>query len=222
MPTFDDTNAKWAKIVALGNMYIRNWQNEPGVDWSSLYDPTFSFGTVTNTDSYDIDGSIRKISDRDGDVVRINWSDGVGYSDYTIVPHDDLKMYYQGQNKEYPDGYYCAQMGDQLVFNHKFISTDPEFGGTILVPIYTFADTIEADDDTIPVDNPDWLVTRVSAEYVRTDITRQAQYPNILAEANELMERMIDDNDAQFDQIEQPWRPSDAPWLSTGGDGISF
>lgn len=217
----DPSTSKRNKIVGLLNFYQRRWAREPEVDWASLYDPAFSIGTVTATDSYDLDtSSVRKLSDREGDTVRIVWTDGTSYTDYTIVDADSLKDYYYGSDKVSYNGFYCAQIGSQLVFNHTFASTDSQYGGEIFVPCYTFADDINDDNpntDEVQVDDPDWLVLRCAAEYVRTDITRQAQYSNLLQEANEAMERMKADNEGQISPVNKPWRPfsgigNDSAW----------
>lgn len=206
-------DAKWAKVLGIANMKISDWENEPGVDWSSLYDPTYSIGTVSNTDRFDLDlDTIRKLSDAPEDVVRIMHTGGITYTDYEIVPADTLKLYYRGQTKQYPKGYYCAQMGASLVFNHTFVSTDPQYGGDIQVPVYLYAEKLVNDSDTVPVDNAGWLVAISAAEYVRTDIIRQAQYPNLINEANSLMGRMKDDNDAQIEKVHMPWRAAGADW----------
>lgn len=203
------SGTKYERIVALLDFFQRAWAREPHVDWNSLYDPALSIGNVTATDTYDLDASaIRKLSDREGDTVRIVWTDGVGYTDYDIVDADKLKDYSYGVNKESPRGFYCAQIGKQLVFNHKFVSTDAQFGGNIRVPIYGFPEAITAenpDDAEIQVNDPDWLVVRCAAEEVRNDITRRQRYPELLSEANEIMGRMIDDNGSQINVTERPW-----------------
>lgn len=206
------STSKRAKIIGLLNFYQRGWADENEVDWSSLYDPAFSLGTVTATDRFDIDTStIRKLSDREGDFVRIVWDGEGGYTDYSIVPADTLKDYFWGVDKESPNGNYCARIGNELVFNHEFVSTDTEYGGEIFVPCYTYPDEItDADpaNDEVQVDIPDWLILMCAAEYVRTDITRQAQYPNLLAEANQKMLRMKADNDdVQILKANMPWSP---------------
>lgn len=215
------TGTKYDRIIGLLNFYQRRWAREPGVDWASLYNPAFSLGTITATDSFDIDTStIRKLSDRQGDAVRIVWTDGVGYTDYDIVDHDDLKIYSTGVNKESPLGWYCAQINGQLVFNHTFVSTDPQFGGEIFVPCYVFPDAITSDNpdtDEVQVDDPDWLIVRAAAEYVRNDITRRQRYPELLSEANEIMTRMIDDNDGQIDSVDKPWTPFSGTHGNWGG-----
>lgn len=182
------TGAKYNRIVGLLDYFQRRWAREPGVDWASLYDPAFSLGTVTATDTFDLDtSSIRKLSDLEGDSVRIVWSDGVGYTDYTIVDHDQLKNYYYGPNKESASGFYCAQIGSTLVFNHTFTSDDSQYAGEIFVPCYIFPDEINSDNpdtDEVQVDDPDWLVARVAAEYVRNDITRRQRWPEQIGRAH--------------------------------------
>lgn len=216
------TGTKYNRIIRLLNFYQRRWANEPGVDWNSLYNPAFSLGTVTNTDSFDIDtSSIRKFSSRQGDIVRIVWTDGVGYTDYDIVDANKLKDYSYGVHKENPLGWYCTQIGSQLVFNHKFISTDPQYGGEIFVPCYVYPDditTTATDSSEVQVDDPDWLVTRVAAEYVRNDITRRQRYPELLVEANEIMGRMKDDNEGQLDTVDHPWTPFSGTHGNWGGN----
>lgn len=205
------TGTKYDRIVALADFYQRRWAREPGIDWNSLYDPAFSLGTVTATDTFDIDtSSIRNLSSREGDVVRIVWSNGVGYTDYDLVSSDTLKDYSMGVTKQSPFGSYATRIGNQLVFNHTFTTSDSQYGGEIFVPAYVFPEPITSDnpnDDEIQVDDPDWLVTRVAAEYVRNDITRRQRYPELLAEANEIMQRMKDDNDAQISEVYRPWTP---------------
>lgn len=183
----------WNKLLGIGNYYIDNWSNETGTDWNSLYNPELSFGTITATDTFAIPTTVRKLSDAKGDVVRVDNTDGT-YTEFEIVPADSLKRYYGG-DKSVSVGNYCAQIGSNLVFNRSFTSDDKEFGGALSVPVYTFPTKLVADTDVVPVDIPNWLVTISAAEWVRNDITKQNQYPNLVAEANEIMQRMKDDNE---------------------------
>lgn len=212
-------SSKYNQIVGLLDYYQREWAREPGIDWSSLYDPAFSLGTVTATDTFDIDTStVRKLSNREGDYVRIVHTDGTSYTDYTIVDANKLKDYFWGANKESYTGFYCAKIGSQLVFNHIFTSSDPQYGGEIFVPSYTYPDPITATDPDsaeVQVDNPNWLVVRSAAEFCRNDIVRRSRWPELLTEANNLMERMKTDNNGQIDTVDTPWTPgtmSDTAW----------
>jgi hypothetical protein len=166
----------WKKVLSLANLSIDQWAKE--ADWASLY-AIVPIGTVTATDSFDLDDSIRRISNKDGDSIRINHTDGKNYTDYSLVAADELKLYSSGA--------YCAKIGSQLVFNNAFKSTDAQFGGTINVPAYVFADHLSADSDDVPVDDPNWLVNAVAAEWARTDLTLAQNYPLLLQKANDLM-----------------------------------
>lgn len=210
--TFSFTDPKGVKILGLMNFYSRRWSRETGVDWISLYNPLYNIGTVTATDTFNIDTStIRKLSQQDGDNVRIVWStDATDYTDYELVPADRLK--------EFNHGNYCARQGSSIVFNRAFETTDPEFGGTLYLPVYLYTDDLVNSTDDVEVDDPDWLVLICAAEYVRTDLTRLGQYPNLLAEANDCMDRMKDDNlsdqntDATDNWNPSPWNPGGNQW----------
>ena len=217
--TFQFTDTKGVKILGLLNFFQRRWSKATGVDWISLYQPMFSLGTVTATDTFDLDTStIRKLSQQEGDNVRIIWPNDTGtinnpnnYTDYELVPADRMKT-------DFNQGKYCSRQGGTLVFNKSFETSDPEFGGTLYVPIYGLVQDMVNPDDTTAVDDPDWLIVRCAAEYVRTDVTRLGQYPNLLAEANDIAARMTDDNandqntDATADWNPSPYNPSGIQW----------
>lgn len=219
--TFQFTDTKGVKILGLMNFYQRRWASWTGIDWISLYNPMYSLGNITATDTFDIDtSSIRKLSQQEGDNVRIIWSiddsasinDPTYFTDYEIVPADRMKQ-------DFNQGKFCCVRGGELVFNTPFDSTMPEFGGTLYVPCYEFVQPLVNTDDQVVVDNPDWLILICAAEYVRTDVTRLGQYPNILEEANDCMTRMIDDNgndqntDATADWNPSPYNPAGIQWF---------
>lgn len=194
-------STKWIKLLGLANFYQRRWGREKGIDWNSLYNPALTVTTVTATDTFTLPATIRKLSDQDGDFVRIYWlSDATKFSDFELVEAARLKDYTNRVG-------FCAQIGSTLKFSKAFVSTDTTFGGTIKVPAYLFPATLALDTDVVQVNDPDWLVTICAAEQVRNDITRQNQYPNLIAEANEIMQRMRDDDGAQNTDVYKPWRP---------------
>jgi len=193
-PTAPTSGRKYNQIIALGDMFTRQWQDEPGQDWTSLYD-FFSNGTVTATDTFTLDTDIRKVSQMDGDFVRIVHTDD-NVTEYTIVPADRL---YENRYQ-----YAVAVQGRNLVFASAFTADSPQFGGTIVVPGYGYSTFPTNDTTQITVDNPDWLVIRTAAEFVRTDITRQNQYPNLIAEAQQLMEKMKENDGGQIDSAYRP------------------
>src|ERR1039458_1315654 len=94
--TFNFTDTKGVKILGLMNFYQSRWSKASGVDWISLYNPMELVGAVTATDTFDLDTStIRKLSQQEGDNVRIIWPNDAGtintphnYPDFELVPAD--------------------------------------------------------------------------------------------------------------------------------------
>lgn len=192
--TLASTADDYKKLLSIANTSIHDWATEPGVDWASLYDPAVTIGTVSATDTYDLDDSIRVISQKEGDSIRIiDATDATRYYDYETVEPNRLKIYTSGR--------YCARVGRTLVFNRVFSETDAEFGGTITVPAYTTPDDLKNPTDTVPVDDPNWLIYITAAEYVRPDIALRDQYPNLVAKANQAMQGMIEANKPQVNTI---------------------
>lgn len=186
----------WNYMFTLANYYITSCQNEYGVDWVSLYDPLFDIGTVTATDTFDLDPSdVRKLSNETEDYVRIVHTDGTSYTDYTIVPANQIKRY---QFRNGMAQKVCAKVGASLKFARPFQSSDIQFGGTIYVPKYGSFDALVNENSTVPIDNPLWLVCMIAYDVALHDILRKDISGNILAEAAEIMKAMkSDNNDAQ-------------------------
>lgn len=186
---FTNTSTEWIKLLALANDFKDEWAAEPAVNWSSLYQRAVSAGTVTATDTFNIPTTLNSISGQEGDFIRIVYTDPTKWSDWNLIAPERLKYYKEGN--------YVAQVGSTLVFNKVFSTTSPEFGGTIQVPGYTIPADLVNDTDVLPVDDPNWLVVRCAAEYIRTDLVYQNQYPNLITESNELMKKMIENNNPQ-------------------------
>lgn len=187
---------KYNQLIELGKYFTDVWQSEPGTDWDSTFDYRNS-GTITATDTFTLDSTIRLVSQGTGDYVRI--VNGSLVWEYEVVPAERLWEY------RYSDA--VAKVGNNLMFSRAFTASDGQIGGTLVVPSYG---TVEFDSDpaaTIPVDDPNWLVTSVAAEFVRNDITRQNQYPNLIAQANVLMDKMKENNGGNSDTVIRSWEP---------------
>lgn len=206
LPTFVSGSTKWLKILALGNINIDDWMDEPDVDWRSLYQPDYSLGLVTNTAIYPVPTLARKISQQEGDYVRIVHSNGVGFTDYTIIDGTRQKDFAGGM-RTFQDAY-VTDWGTGIEFNRAFTTNDPQYGGTITIPIYTYPIHLVLDTDLVPVDIPNWLVYATAASYDATDVTRLQLVPRLEAKGNEVIKRMKFNNEAQNDRMYQPFRPN--------------
>jgi hypothetical protein len=189
--SFGDSD--YRKCVQLGNINIDKWAKE--TDWNSLYDPGFDCGSITATDTFDLDDTIRAISSEPGDYVQIVKTDG-NVVNYQTVPANELKRYSSGN--------YCARVSETLVFNKAFTSDDAEYGGTLKVPAYLYAEHLVGKNDDVPVDDPNWLVAMTAADWTQTDLTLAQNRNDFLAEANDLMVAMQRNNSAQVSTINTP------------------
>lgn len=171
----------WNKVLAIANRYIDTWMAEPGVDWESTYALT-NIGSVSSTDTYDLDDSIYRVSNDAGDPVRINHSDGQGYTDYNLVAANQMKRYRGGN--------YCSRIGKSIKFARPFTATDPQYGGTVEIPGYVKPDYLVKDNDEIAIDDFNWLILTTAAELTRPDLTQAQNYSLLIAEANNAMAGM--------------------------------
>jgi hypothetical protein len=200
LPTFVSGSTKWDNIVASANFYIRKWAREPDVDWNSLYNPVYSLGTVSATNTFDLDDEILSLSKQEDDPLTITHVGGTQYSYYDLVNADKLHTY--------RNGHYAAQVGRTIRFNAPFTSTSQQFGGAITVPVYVMPDAVSADGDEIPVDDVNWLILVVAADYVRNDITRKDLRADLISEANDAMQAMKENNDSQVSAPLTSWNPT--------------
>lgn len=201
LPTFTVGDKKYSKIIAIANLKIDEWARE--ADWRNLYDPKYQVGTISATDTYELDDDVEKVTATYGDYILVR-KDGRDTKHLTVAP-DKLKMYDTGN--------YCAFIGRSLVFNRTFTTDDEVFGGTILAPVKLYPEKLTSASSTVPVSDPNWLVKITAAEWVRNDNVRQNQYPNLVAEANALMEKMKEANDeAQNSEVTIAMPPVGRSW----------
>lgn len=178
IPTFAAGTAKYNAMLAIGNMQISVWENED--DWNSLYNPAFSVGAVTATDTFPLGSTVNYISAAIGDVVKITRLDGT-VDRYFTVPAEILSQH---------TGNYCAKIGQNLKFAQAFKTTDPQFGGAITAPVYLHAAILVNTTDVVPVDDANWLCVASAAQAASSSIVKASMYANLMGEANSLMANM--------------------------------
>lgn len=192
---------KYSKLLAIANLSKDDWVNEPGVDWSSLYGLRPVATVITaGLNTYALPTTIRKISQRDNDYIYITTISGIVSKYYLIAP--DQISFITGSPA-------VTKQGRNLVFNTTFPTGDPRIGGTITVPSYGYLPDLVNTTDPILIDNPNWLVYMTAAEFIRNDLTKQNQYGNLIAKANDLMASMKQDNDGTVNTVSMPvWSAS--------------
>lgn len=200
------TTNKYAKLVGLANVCQNMWETEPDIEWDSLYLTVTLAFTVTATDVFPLSASIREISKREGDYIRIVHTDGVTETKYQIVRPNEMPDYKMSGIRV------VSRIGSNLVFSTPFTADDPEYGGSIKVPCYGYVSTLSADTDEIQVDNPLWLAYMVAAEYCRTDITLNYRTDELVARANQVMQDMKQAQESMVVTPIRSWTPIGRTW----------
>jgi hypothetical protein len=196
---------KYTKIVALANLCQDMWQNEPDIEWDSLYLTVTLSGTITATDTYALSASVREISNREGDYIEIVKTDGNSVYVPLIRANELLDYKRNGEQA-------VARVGSNLRFAIQFTADSPEFGGTIKVPCYTNVSTLSGSTDVIQVDNPLWLAYMTAAEYCRTDITLNYRTDDLVSRANQVMQDMKQSQESMITAPIKNWSPLGRSW----------
>lgn len=184
------TTTKYQVLLSLLDTTQDDWRNEEDVLWDSLYQ-TVTNGTISATDSFDLDDEIDFISKRKGDYVTI--SNGSNTERVSLVAPNQL---YQ-----YQDSLAMARIGRTVKFSKAFTSDSPYIGWTLNIPSYIFTDDITKGSDLVQCDDPMFLAYMLGAEFIRTDVVKGGQYKNLLAKAQVRMTKMKQNNGGQEDEI---------------------
>lgn len=176
---------------------MREFAKERGVNWSRYYDKKHSYGVVPASDSIAIPTGVRKFSQEIDDKFYIQNLDGT-ITVYTLVGHDKLGNYRQG----------IARSRNNLIFNEPFTVDSREYGGELIVPSYLWPTPITNDTDDIDIDDADWLVFTVAADRVKNDVTRRNLKADLVAQANERMLGLKEEELSQIEDVSRPWNPT--------------
>lgn len=196
------TDPKYTQLLNLCAYYTQEWQDTTNVDWMSLWfvsnlgaiaQSASSAGLQSTASSVPLDPTMRKLSQRENDSVILLGIDGLTTWNYNIVRPD--------QFNEKAGKMSAAPIQGNLVFCTPLLVNDARIGAQVFCPGFGFVTPITKDTQICQVDDPTWLEVRVAAEAARTDLVRQNQYPLLLAESNDKLQAMKDNNSNQIDEI---------------------
>ncbi len=204
--TLDVSSARYLRFRDLANMLQDDWMSEPGIDWSSRYQ-RLSLGNITS-DRVSLDDTIYEISKRQGDYIVIQYATSpTSFSQWNLVDNETFRTQYNRN--------VCTVIGDELVFNRMFVDGNLEYNGEVIVPAYIKPDELIRPTDTVVVDDPNWLVYSMAAQYVLNTVTKIGNYEAHVQRANNIMFKMKEKNGSQIETI--PLYPS-----AIGDPGMSY
>lgn len=173
--------AEYSLWLATANRKISEWARDPHQQWKSLFEIRAE-DTITTAASYNLDTDLLEPSDR----VHVVATDSQKHY-FNIYPADERDRY----NK----GVYIAGANPQvLTFINTIAADDPIVGGTLYVPGYFLPSNLTDAAETVPVDDPYWLVYSTASELAFNDVSHEEKYVDLNVKANNLYQMMITAN----------------------------
>jgi len=179
-PTTGTDFANWLLVT---NRKISEWSGDGKVNWRSLFavqdlSPVVAFGTQT----YNLPANFSVASDR------VTVTDTSGNAHYYMICEP------QERDRYINSVYISGSNPQKLTFSTTIAANELIIGGTLSVGGYYEPTDLTTGTDTIPVDDPYWLVYAVASELAFNDITYSDKSPDLNAKANNLYSGMISNN----------------------------
>lgn len=168
--------------LATTNRKISEWARDGKNTWQSLFEIREQGTISVGTQDYDFDSDISVPAD--SVVVTTTTNQNI---EYTICKPQERKRFLRAV-------YISGRDPQVLTFQDTIKANDQIVGGTIKVAGYWVPDDLTGVNDTIPVDDPYWLVYAVASELAFNDLTYSDKAPDLNAKANNLYSGMVSDN----------------------------
>lgn len=97
------------------------------------------------------------------------------------------------QDRDFADVYFTGRNPKKIVFSND-IDDMSIVGGELKIPGYYIPAHLSGASDIVSVDDPNWLAYETAAELARNDATKDDQFGNLQAIANDLYQSMIQAN----------------------------
>ena len=163
------------------NRKIAEWAGDSKNTWQSLFEIR-SIGTVSSgTQTYSLDDDF--VSPADKLYVTVNSQD----IDFMIVKPEERDRFSSAV-------YISGRDPQNITFVDTIDSNSQIVGGTIYLAARFVPGELTAAGDTIPVDDPYWLVMAVASELAFNDLTYSDKAPDLNAKANDLYAGMVSTN----------------------------
>lgn len=168
------------------NRIRRNMYGSTSLQWVSTYQ-VLDLGaiSVSANPSFSLDDGF------------LGAAEGCYVIDTSGSRHDFPIVQAQEQNTYDTQSVFIAGIDPKTLFFTTAITTsDGYVGGELFLPAYILPDDIVAatGNETIVVDDPDWLVVATAAKLAFNDVTYEDKAPDLNNEANALYKQMVDAN----------------------------
>lgn len=170
--------------LATTNRKISEWARDGKQTWQSLFEIR-EIGTISaGIQDYDLDDDI--LIPADSVIVTTTSNQDIFYR--ISKPQERARFYI------YRSVYISGRDPQILTFQDTITSNSQIIGGTINLGAYFLPEDLGSSGDTIPVDDPYWLVYAVASELAFNDITYSDKSSDLNNKANALYDQMISNN----------------------------
>jgi len=160
------------------NRKISEWAKDSKNVWKSLWAIENVGTVVAGTQNYNLSATLLQGSDRV--IITTTGGDDVEYR--LVEPQE---------RGRYANSCYISGANPQVLsFFDDIVAGADIVGGTIFLPGYFAPVDLDAAADTIPVDDPYWLVLAVASELAFNDLTYESKAGDLNAKANSLYQQM--------------------------------
>ncbi len=180
-----DGDPKYNKLRKIANLMCNQWENELGVEWQSRRETAYIGDVDLSETIYRLPKNALKLARKNG--ARI------------IIEKNGQKWFFGVEEPRFT--------GWQLDFEGLF--TEEMAGGEIRIPVIKRLPELIGGDQQVEIDNPNWLIFMMAAEFARNDLMKSGQYGNLIAYAQSLMETMKSRNEELYS--------SDVDFMNYGG-----
>ena len=165
---------KYNKLRKIANLMCNQWENELGVEWQSRRE-------IIKIGDVDLNETIYRLPKDALKLARKN-------SAKIIIENNGEKWFFGVEEPRFT--------GWQLDFDGLF--TEEMVGGEIKIPVIKRLPELISGDQQVEIDNPNWLIFMMAAEFARNDLMKSGQYGNLIAYAQSLMEAMKMNNEEVY------------------------
>lgn len=170
----------WDYWVRTANRIKRNLYKDTTKQWVSTYE-VLELGAITASAdlSFDLDDTF------------IAPAEGCYAIGSNGSRHDFSLIHAQEVRSNVQTVFIAGQNPQTLYFSAAIAATEGYVGATLYLPAYVMPDDFKNANDTVDVDDPDWLVVATAAKLAFNDVTYEPKAGDLQNEANALYKQMV-------------------------------
>ena len=174
---------EWNYWIRTANRLRRNLYKDTSKQWSSTFD-ILDLGTIAASaaPAFELDDTFLSPATSPYVLKASGYRETIPMQEPQSAATDTLEAYIAGQDPAV------------LYLSLQILESNSLIGGTLYLPAYVMPDEITEGDQTVIVDDPDWLIVATAAELAFGDLTYEDKAETLATEAAGLKRQMTANN----------------------------